>query len=323
MELNFQRIATLVANLSLGVPIEEEHRRIVMVNQQFLNLFGIPAQPEHMVGADCSDSAEQSKMLFLNPQEFVTRIEALLREQHPSLQEYLTLVDGRIFECDYIPIFLLDTYRGHMWAYRDVPARVRQQEMIRHLANHDQLTGLFNRHYLARYTQELVSEPALPLTVAVLDVDHFKSYNDRDGHKYGDAILVAMAHQIQQLLQPGLAFRWGAEEFLVLLPGHSAPQAPVKLHKLRQVLHAITISGAPGPDDDTTISLTFSGGFVEIRGTLTPEELTASIREADAAVYRAKREGRDGINDAVTLATQTGQPSQACTELTLVWIVVS
>lgn len=62
-----------------------------------------------MVDADCSDSAEHSKMLCVNPQAFVMRIEALLREQQPSLQEHLTLVDGRVFERDSIPIFFLDT----------------------------------------------------------------------------------------------------------------------------------------------------------------------------------------------------------------------
>ncbi|MDC6406244.1 MULTISPECIES: PAS domain S-box protein [Maribacter] len=114
------RLSTLISNLHSGVLLENEDRKIALTNKMFCNLFNIPANPEDLKGADCSESAEQSKVYFKNPDTFVKRIEEILEQREIVLSDELELIDGRIFERDYIPIYNDGIYKGHLWAYHDV-----------------------------------------------------------------------------------------------------------------------------------------------------------------------------------------------------------
>ena len=120
-----ERLSRLLASLGGGVLVEDEHRRILLANQTFCDLFGIPAPPASLVGADCSDSAEQSKALFADPEAFVERIAFVLASREQVLGEELELADGRILLRDYIPVDIDGVDRGHMWHYRDVTERRR------------------------------------------------------------------------------------------------------------------------------------------------------------------------------------------------------
>jgi PAS domain S-box-containing protein len=121
-ELNhtLQRFSYLIANMKEGVLVEDEHRRISLVNQRFCDMFSIPVAPELLVGADCTDSAEQSKGLFSDPESFVAEIQATLIMKKPVNDRILLLKDGRVFSRDYMPIIIDGTYRGHYWKYSDI-----------------------------------------------------------------------------------------------------------------------------------------------------------------------------------------------------------
>ncbi len=123
------RMNSLILNLQTGVLVEDETRHILLINQHFCDLFGMPFQPSEMIGWDCSESAEQTKYLFAEPERFVNRIIQLLHDRKLVLQEELQLADGRIFNRDYIPVFIEGDYRGHLWNYRDVTAR-KNSEMV-------------------------------------------------------------------------------------------------------------------------------------------------------------------------------------------------
>ena len=110
----------MIYNLQTGVLIEDENRRIVITNQTFCDMFGIPLEPQAMVGFDCTTSAEQTKSLFVESDYFVTRIEEILLKKELVLDEELELKDGRILERRYIPIISNNEYRGHMWSYNDI-----------------------------------------------------------------------------------------------------------------------------------------------------------------------------------------------------------
>jgi PAS domain S-box-containing protein len=114
------RLSALITNLQAAVLVENEQRQIILVNQMFCDMFNIPAPPGDLVGADCSDSAEQSKAMFADPEEFVRRIDEILLERREVVGEELLLADGRTFERTYIPIFLGSNYHGHLWQYRDI-----------------------------------------------------------------------------------------------------------------------------------------------------------------------------------------------------------
>ncbi|RTE53324.1 PAS domain S-box protein [Arenibacter aquaticus] len=117
------RLSTLILNLQTGVLLENEDRKIALTNQLFCDLFQIPATPEQLVGVDCEAAAEQNKVHFKKPKAFVQRIEEILKEQKMVVSDELEMVDGRILERDYIPIFNNGKYKGHLWTYQDVTLR--------------------------------------------------------------------------------------------------------------------------------------------------------------------------------------------------------
>ncbi len=136
------RLTTLITNLQKGVLVEDENRKIILVNQLFCEIFNLSANPEELIGMDCSQSAEWSKSLFENPDEFVAKINAILVKQEICVEEKLTLKDGRIFLRDYIPIFLEGVYRGHLWEYTDITKQHRSQEIIR--KSEEKYRGIMN-----------------------------------------------------------------------------------------------------------------------------------------------------------------------------------
>ncbi|MCU0754007.1 MAG: diguanylate cyclase [Xanthomonadales bacterium] len=159
----------------------------------------------------------------------------------------------------------------------------------------DPLTGLHNRRY---YTQLATEEAARArragtgsVLVVLLDIDHFKRINDQHGHDAGDAVLVEIAARLRQLARSGdLVMRWGGEEFLLLLRDTEATAATALLQRLLQGL-----SDAPIrlPDAGMLAVSVSAGaiGFPDADGVL--GDLSAAITAADAALYRAKRHGRD------------------------------
>ncbi|MDT7929834.1 GGDEF domain-containing protein [Tepidimonas sp.] len=163
------------------------------------------------------------------------------------------------------------------------------------LSERDALTGLPNRRaFLARVTQELdrsarTGETAL---LVMIDIDHFKSVNDRHGHAAGDAVLRAVAHALQSAVRPmDTVARLGGEEFGVLLP-NCAPSAGTALaERLRR-----TVQESPVvlPDGVTTIHVTISAG-----GAYSPAWVRSSaehwLERADRQLYLAKRQGRNCV----------------------------
>lgn len=124
-------LTSLIGNLQSGVLVENEKRRIVLTNQLFCEIFDIKAPPEALEGADCSNSAEQSKHLFKNPNEFEARIDEILQKREIVLNEEIQMADGRILLRDFIPISAEGKHLGHLWQYRDLTEEKRAEEKLR------------------------------------------------------------------------------------------------------------------------------------------------------------------------------------------------
>lgn len=127
---SYIRLKTLISSIHSGILVEDEQRRIVLVNEYFCHLFSINIPPESLVGFDCSDSAEASKALFQNPEQFVKDIEATLGDNVPVLNHYLTMVNGIELERDYLPIFIDGIYKGHLWVYRNITVREHTSRLL-------------------------------------------------------------------------------------------------------------------------------------------------------------------------------------------------
>ncbi|KAB1156811.1 PAS domain S-box protein [Flavobacterium luteum] len=124
------RLASLIVNLQTGILLEDENRKILLVNKQFCEIFGIDLPPEIMIGWDCSNSAEDTKHYFKSEDTFVSRIEEILQNRETVLSEILELTDGRIFERSYTPIYRDKQYKGHLWSYTDVTININYKENL-------------------------------------------------------------------------------------------------------------------------------------------------------------------------------------------------
>jgi PAS domain S-box-containing protein len=120
----------LLANLQSGVLVEDENRKILFTNQLFCDIFSIPVNPETMIGIDCTNSAEQAKQLFKDVESFGPRINTILKGRISVTDELLETFDNRFLVRDYVPIFINDEYKGHLWKYTDVTQRIQNQKLL-------------------------------------------------------------------------------------------------------------------------------------------------------------------------------------------------
>jgi diguanylate cyclase (GGDEF)-like protein len=168
---------------------------------------------------------------------------------------------------------------------------VRYQGYIEEMASTDNLSGLLNRHAFNILMTKLMSEyrrEPRPLSVLMVDIDHFKSINDRHGHQTGDIVLKAIADRLKGGLRDSdLAVRWGGEEFLLVLKGCTREEAERIAENLRAVVMATPIQ-ALGQDILATVSL----GVSEYDGKETTDHL---VDRVDQALYRAKTAGRNRV----------------------------
>jgi two-component system cell cycle response regulator len=159
------------------------------------------------------------------------------------------------------------------------------------LALTDSLTGLYNQRYLIRHLRGLLTaSPEREVAVLMLDVDHFKQVNDEYGHDVGDRALRAIGETLRANTRvfDSLA-RYGGEEFVVVLPGSNPDEAVAAAERLRAAVEAMAFAPVPGRLYRLTISIGVACGG---SGTETPEAL---LRDADVALYAAKRAGRNRV----------------------------
>ena len=160
-------------------------------------------------------------------------------------------------------------------------------------ATTDQLTGCMNRHaVLGRLADELARAEryARPLSIALIDLDHFKRVNDAFGHGVGDVVLRHVADQLRRGVRAvDVLGRYGGEEFVLILPETTVEDAGVVAEKLRRLVAA----DAGARDETRTIRMTISVGVAG--GTGAQLGLDRLIRDADAALYAAKSLGRDQV----------------------------
>jgi len=168
-----------------------------------------------------------------------------------------------------------------------------QSELLRQLAREDGLTGLANRRWLdtqLAHEAERARRYRHPLSVAMIDVDHFKRINDRCSHRVGDEVLRRLAGLLRGACrQVDVVGRYGGEEFVLLLPETPLMAASAVCEKLRQRIAALHV-GDLHPD---LVQVTASIGLAGAEGAAVQAE--ALVQAADAQLYRAKAEGRNRV----------------------------
>lgn len=174
-----------------------------------------------------------------------------------------------------------------------VSAGVRLQDQYKREGMSDSLTGLNNRRWLdAALPAEIARcvRDQKVLSIVMVDVDHFKRFNDRHGHLNGDVVLRAVAQTMADNVRPSdMLARFGGEEFIALLPSTPVQGATLVAERLRQAVADSVILACDGsPLPAVTVSLGIATWRV-------PQDGAALIAAADAALYRAKRQGRNRV----------------------------
>ncbi|MGI4813718.1 MAG: GGDEF domain-containing protein [Janthinobacterium lividum] len=162
----------------------------------------------------------------------------------------------------------------------------------------DPLTGLLNRsgalHEL-RLSRERLAREGAPFGLLMIDLDHFKTINDRFGHAAGDQVLLCVAHTLRaNTRSTDACARWGGEEFLVVLPTTDMRGLEAVANKLLAAIRGVgaDAAAAAGQEDSHAPQVGSSIGIYLVQSIETPEE---SVRRADAALYYAKRNGRGQV----------------------------
>lgn len=168
----------------------------------------------------------------------------------------------------------------------------RMEATARNLALHDPLTNACNRRFFDQQAPaeiERARRYAHPLSLMMIDIDHFKAVNDTLGHAVGDQVLRELARRIRSVLrQPDWLTRWGGEEFIVLMPATDQAGAVALAERVRQCV----CGAAFEPVGRVTISI----GVAQYQS---PDALHRWITHADAAMYRAKERGRNCVEEGM------------------------
>ncbi len=164
-----QRLSTLIENLQDGVLVENEHRKIALINEAFCDLFLIPVSPHLLIGNDCREAAEASKHMFADPQ-FIERIDVILAARETVVGEELVLKDGRVFERDYVPITFDGEPLGNLWQYRDVTNATRAKQRQERLLELEQVLRQITNLFLQHEDADEAMQKALAMTGAFFDV---------------------------------------------------------------------------------------------------------------------------------------------------------
>lgn len=213
-------------------------------------------------------------------------------------EQYIDITASPIKDADGRIIAMVETYRNLMQRQTDdelinlVKKFNEAQVRLKQMAITDDLTGLRNRRYIMERLEEefqRAKRTGRPLSLVMLDIDHFKDINDAHGHLFGDSVLKTIASRIRDCLRRhDIVGRVGGEEFLVISPDSGVEEAVLVAERIRRVVHSKAIG-----DGDIEVSVTLSAG-VTIAGS---EDKSADrvFFRADTALYKAKQEGRNRV----------------------------
>jgi diguanylate cyclase len=270
-------------------------RGMLMHRKGRLGLFFLLQFPQHIVapssGLDVRTQLDVVQWLADDPPEPIKTHRSYL-DTVQALARAMSLAEAGLAQAQTQPIdtLLFSALLDALQAF-DRCADVLDSGVTSSLTDIDALTGLFNRAALDRdFRREAAKakRSGRPLTVAMVDADHFKKVNDTHGHDFGDVVLGVLADRFVESLRPGdLVYRYGGEEFLVLLPDTDVVGAQVVLERLR-----LRACSAPITQDDIAVTQAVSIGVAPVLSEGDPED---ALLRADEALYQAKDQGRNRL----------------------------
>lgn len=255
-----------------------------------------------------SDGDEKLEVEF----DFDETVYTLLKERPPRDTTVAPIKDGRFRVTGTVPNNM--ELRWWLLGFND-KVRIVKPDMLAHELQNglfDPLTGLLLRRATEEHLDRILAagqRNSRPLAVAVADIDKFKGVNDTYGHSCGDVVLKEVASRLKKGCRTcDVVGRWGGEEFLIILPDAEQAEALEIAERLREVIAATPIMMDPGHTDSPSLSITISMGVRCVPpadlGSETDTEQDREkrkanlIAQADAALYKAKQNGRNRVEMA-------------------------
>jgi diguanylate cyclase (GGDEF)-like protein/PAS domain S-box-containing protein len=282
---------------------------LVYVNPAFERLTGY--RPDEVLGKNCRFLQRDDTR-----QDGLDELRAALKSGNSctvTLRNYRK--DGSMFwnDLSLAPISERGQVKHFVGTLSDVTTRVlteqqliekqhrleKTKRMLQGLAVKDALTGLYNRRYFSEQVERewnRARREQLPLSLFMIDIDHFKRFNDSFGHLCGDRCICAVADAVQRCFARGsdLVARYGGEEFVVLATGVERRHARERAELLRRAISGLVIEGT-GRSATRTITVSVGVATVVPDDRILSEDLLAA---ADRSLYQAKRQGRDRVIQA-------------------------
>ena len=253
--------------------LQKEHYRLIITDWMMPNLNGL----ELIRRIRAANWASYTYIILLTSQDTKSQVVAGL---NAGADDYLT----KPFD----PAELIARL-GIAQRILDLEARLAD------MARQDLLTGLANRRALYETLQASLSQAtreASPLSLILVDLDHFKLVNDQYGHPVGDQVLQRVAETLSKNKRGyDTVGRWGGEEFLVILPNTDLDQAMIAAERLRATLAAAQLVVT----DKISITLNASLGVTSTQHTPSPFTIETLLKQTDAALYQAKGNGRNCV----------------------------
>lgn len=279
LKLEQDKLATIIQSAGEGIVVTDAVGAVVLVN---------PAA-EQLLGKSADAIAREG---FLNLLDDPKAMRAWLAETNGSPLASL-FYNNRILDVSAATIRASDGHIiGSAALLRDVTEQRRLEEELRRQSITDGLTGLYNRRHLDHVLgaeHARAKRHGFNLSVLMLDVDHFKRFNDEHGHDMGDQVLKAIADTLKGALRNhDIPYRYGGEEFLAILPNTTQSGAYAVAERLRKDVEDMVI-------EDLKVTASIGVGTFPNVGLKSPEVL---VQAADSALYQAKNSGRNRVRVA-------------------------
>jgi diguanylate cyclase (GGDEF)-like protein len=305
MAAELSAMRAIVDDLNVGIVVLDQERRVTFINRAFRHFWRV------------SDEMVKSDLTFVRLMYHGRGMKAYA-VSHDRLGDYVAkqmdlirtgeegplqirFANGAViqFRCKALPD------GGRLLTYGNVSELARQADALERLACVDGMTGLNNRqHFLALAGNEWArfKRYGRPIAFLMIDIDQFKSVNDTYGHNVGDEVIKSVANALQNHKRTSdIAGRLGGEEFALVLPEATLDSAVIAAERLRQLVANLTIVVAGG-----SIAVTISVGASVCRADM--ERIDELLKEADVALYEAKRSGRNRV-----CRFEPGQPHEPAT----------
>ncbi|MCR4429760.1 MAG: diguanylate cyclase [Tepidanaerobacteraceae bacterium] len=276
---NEEKFKNIFLQSPLGIEIYDKNGRLLEVNRACLDIFGI-VNPDELKGFRLFEDpnlpeVQKQKLLGGEAIRYESEFDFDIVK---SKKLYNTTKSGKMhIDCSITPLKVNSDICGHIVIVQDITERKRNEEKIRYLTFHDNVTGLYNRHYFEEEIRRLDAERQVPLSIIIGDLNGLKLLNDAFGHFQGDELLKKIADILRKACRKeDIIARWGGDEFAILLPRTDKKTA-------EQICMRITNLCMEG---EVRIPLSIALGCSTKENHL--EDINEALNRAEDAMYRQK-----------------------------------